>query len=747
MPEPISANTTGGMLSMQHAEAVWLLYSSLPQAYRRTFPLSVLHQTFRQVVPRYSDIKTHIGNPRTRNPSVIREHRRKVRKLAAEWEMRLRVVAGDILAPRRNSTRQEGEKKKEELRTPGVLTGGLRKLSILGDKTGCESILLELKSRFPPSPSSSDSASSSLPTVSSSEWRTLYDYSLRSIVRWLSLNIYRAPTAQGEILSAISSLKRLISGMQSQGVPAGEQTALVLLDAGRYASSPAAVQDQKVREGFEDLTRVILEGGYGIKRRDVGGLGLGWEGLKVELPTQVKLAVIEMMGREGNLWGMITAFERMYPDLPVPSLASASAITSTSTMMATTASVVGELQENVMEAEATTAKLTPEEVIEEEIPTLSSMMARERAARAGRDWLGRARHSDADISASTSVYMAESTESTETMELEPPSRRPFSAYLPSIPMPLSLLPSSSEPARACTNLTAFDDANAIPPDYMIKTMLHYIYVHRHPDPDAMFHGERGRQNVREMGLYVCRAGLRFAALEQVRWLSQVVASFSSSTPASTSSHPIANPRPKITQPRIHPNPLWFNTTLRIVLSSSGRKKKAIAKTGVLRDEIEELERRLEEEIGVLEMLRTSGADVANVVSASASGDENSVDTSEGQPNDRVTSTASFAPNSHINIDIPAHLESLQTKLDQLASLKEEIQHRQEMVLAVKRRAKDRAAEAQAAEAAAEAQSLIEARADETEAAATESEMETQMKMKEKEKRQGKEVDVSGVALA
>lgn len=259
------------MLSIQHAEAVWLLYSSFPQAYRRTFPLSVLHQTFRQVVPRYSDIKILIGNPRTRNPSVVREHRRKVRKLAAEWEMRLRVVAGDILAPRRNSARQEGEKKKEVLHTPGVLTGGLRKLSILGDKTGCESILLELKSRFPPSlsSSSSDAASSSLPTVSPSEWRTLYDYSLRSVVRWLSLNIYRAPTAQGEILSAISSLKRLISGMQSQGVPAGEQTALVLLDAGRYTSSPAAVQVQKVREGFEDLTRVILEGGGGRQRTGV----------------------------------------------------------------------------------------------------------------------------------------------------------------------------------------------------------------------------------------------------------------------------------------------------------------------------------------------------------------------------------------------------------------------------------------------------------------------------------------------
>ncbi|AFR94615.1 hypothetical protein C343_02693 [Cryptococcus neoformans C23] len=747
-PESISASTTGEMLSIQHAEAVWLLYSSFPQAYRRTFPLSVLHQTFRQVVPRYSDIKILIGNPRTRNPSVVREHRRKVRKLAAEWEMRLRVVAGDILAPRRNSARQEGEKKKEVLHTPGVLTGGLRKLSILGDKTGCESILLELKSRFPPSlsSSSSDAASSSLPTVSPSEWRTLYDYSLRSVVRWLSLNIYRAPTAQGEILSAISSLKRLISGMQSQGVPAGEQTALVLLDAGRYTSSPAAVQVQKVREGFEDLTRVILEGGYGIKRRDVGGLGLGWEGLKVELPTQVKLAVIEMMGREGNLWGMITAFEKMYPDLSVPSPAPASATTPTSTMMATSASVVGEFQENMMEAEATTAKLTPEEVIEEEIPTLSSMMAKERAAKAERDWLGRVRHSDtdaSDISASTSAntaILAESAESTEPAEMvehEPSYRRSFSTYLPSIPMPLSLLPSSSsEPARACVNLADFDDANSIPPDYMIKTMLHYIYLHRHPDPEAVFHGGRGRPNVREMGLYVCRAGLRFAALEQVRWLSQIVTTFSSSTLDSTFSRPTL----KITQPRIHPNPLWFNTALRIVLSSAGRNKKAIGKTVVLKEEIEALERRLEEEIRVLEMLRTSGANAANVVNASATGDESSVDTSEGQLNDITTSTPSLTPNSNINIDIRTHLESLQTKLDQLASLKEEIQHRQEVVLAGKRRAKDRAAEAQAIEAA-ETRALIEARADEAVAAAG-SKSETKMK----EKEQGKEVDVSGVAL-
>lgn len=304
-------------------------------------------------------------------------------------------------------------------------------------------------------------------------------------------------------------------------------------------------------------------------------------------------------------------------------------------------------------------------------------------------------------------------------------------------MPLSLLPSSSsEPARACVNLADFDDANSIPPDYMIKTMLHYIYLHRHPDPEAVFHGGRGRPNVREMGLYVCRAGLRFAALEQVRWLSQIVTTFSSSTLDSTFSRPTL----KITQPRIHPNPLWFNTALRIVLSSAGRNKKAIGKTVVLKEEIEALERRLEEEIRVLEMLRTSGANAANVVNASATGDESSVDTSEGQLNDITTSTPSLTPNSNINIDIRTHLESLQTKLDQLASLKEEIQHRQEVVLAGKRRAKDRAAEAQAIEAA-ETRALIEARADEAVAAAG-SKSETKMK----EKEQGKEVDVSGVAL-
>lgn len=739
--EPTSASTTGGTLSIQHAEAVWLLYSTLPQAYRRTFPLSVLHQTFRQVVPRYSDIKTLIGNPRTRNPSIVRDHRRKVRKLAAEWEMRLRVVAGDILAPRRNGARQEGENMKEVSHTPGVLTGGLRKLSILGDKTGCESILLELKSRFPPSPScsSSDSASSLTPMVSPSEWRTLYDYSLRSIVRWLSLNIYRAPTAQGEILSAISSLKRLISGMQSQGVPAGEQTALVLLDAGRHSSSPAVVQDQKVREGFEDLTRVILEGGYGIKRRekgrDLGALELGWEGLKVDLPTQVKLAVIEMMGRKGDLWGMIVAFERMYPDLPVLSSPAYSlASPSASTVKPTSASGLGELQENVTEAEAARTNLGSEELMEEEIPTLSSMIAKEQAERAERDWLGRFRHSDADISdtvTSASANIAGPVEATETMELESSYRRPFSAYLPSVPMPLSLSSFSSHPSYAHA------DVNSIPPDYMIKTMLHYIYLHRHPDPDVTFHGGRGRQNVREMGLYVCRVGLRFAALEQVRWLSELVASSSASASSFTSSDPTSNPNLEITQKRIHPDPLWFNTALRIVLSSAGHNKKAIGKTGVLREEIEGLKRRLEEEIEVLEMLRASKAETANVVTADVSACESSVDTSEGQLNDITASTPSLTPNTNIhmniNIDIPTHLRSLQTKLDQLASLKEEIEHRKEVANARKSRAKVRAAEAQA---------LVEPQSAEVEAVATENEM----KMNGKEE-QGKEVYMSGIALA
>lgn len=739
--DPTSSSTTGGMLSIQHAEAVWLLYSTLPQAYRRTFPLSVLHQTFRQVVPRYSDIKTLIGNPRTRNPSIVRDHRRKVRKLAAEWEMRLRVVAGDILAPRRNGARREGENMKEESNTPGVLTGGLRKLSILGDKTGCESILLELKSRFPPLPScSSGGAASSLtPMVSPSEWRTLYDYSLRSIVRWLSLNIYRAPTAQGEILSAISSLKRLISGMQSQGVPAGEQTALVLLDAGRHSSSPAVVQDQKVREGFEDLTRVILEGGYGIKRkekgRDLGALELGWEGLKVDLPTQVKLAVIEMMGRKGDLWGMIVAFERMYPDLPVLSSPAYSlASPSASIVKPTSASGLGELQENVTEAEAARTNLGSEEVMEEEIPTLSSMIAKEQAERAERDWLGRFRRSNADTSdtvASASANIAGPVEATETVELESSYRRPFSAYLPSVPMPLSLSSFSSYP------IYAHSDANSIPPDYIIKTMLHYIYLHRHPDPDATLHGGRGRQNVREMGLYVCRVGLRFAAVEQVRWLSELVAS-SSSSPSSFTSDSTSNPNLEITHKRIHPDPLWFNTALRIVISSAGRNKKAIGKTGVLREEIEGLERRLEEEIEVLEMLRASKAETANLVTAGVSGSESSADTSEGHLNDITASTPSLTPNTNIhiniNIDIPTHLRSLQTKLDQLARLKEEIEHRKEVASARKNRAKARAAEAQA---------LVEAQSAVLEAVATENDI--KMNRKEKEKR--KEVYMSGIALA
>lgn len=243
--------------------------------------------------------------------------------------------------------------------------------------------------------------------------------------------------------------------------------------------------------------------------------------------------------------------------------------------------------------------------------------------------------------------------------------------------------------------------------------------------------------MREMGLYVCRVGLRFAALEQVRWLSELVASSSASASSFTSSDPISNPNLEITQKRIHPDPLWFNTTLRIVLSSAGHNKKAIGKTGVLREEIEGLERRLEEEIEVLEMLRASKAETANVVTADVSACESSVDTSEGQLNDITASTPSLTPNTNIhmniNIDIPTHLRSLQTKLDQLASLKEEIEHRKEVANARKSRAKVRAAEAQA---------LVEPQSAEVEAVATENEM----KMNGKEE-QGKEVYMSGIALA
>lgn len=243
--------------------------------------------------------------------------------------------------------------------------------------------------------------------------------------------------------------------------------------------------------------------------------------------------------------------------------------------------------------------------------------------------------------------------------------------------------------------------------------------------------------MREMGLYVCRVGLRFAALEQVRWLSELVAS-SSSSPSSFTSDSTSNPNLEISHKRIHPDPLWFNTALRIVLSSAGRNKKAIGKTGVLREEIEGLERRLEEEIEVLEMLRASKAETANLVTGGVSGSESSVDTSEGHLSDITASTSSLTPNTNIhiniNIDIPTHLRSLQTKLDQLARLKEEIEHRKEVASARKNRGKVRAAEAQA---------LVEAQSAVIEAVATENEM----KMNGKEKEQGKEVYMSGIALA
>ncbi|WVN88627.1 uncharacterized protein L203_103838 [Cryptococcus depauperatus CBS 7841] len=437
---------------LDRANQVWNLYSNLSATYRRTIPLLTLQQICLAIIPSKAEIQNIIGNPRTRDPASLKSHRKKVMSLAKNWEIRLRAVALDLLVhPSLNASMKDLAP--SEMSIPETIILSMSKLAMLGEKSGCEAISFELKKRFPNQ-------------IKSQQWAWMYNFSLRSVVRWLYLNAHRQSTAQGEVKEAVEALRRLITSMQEQGIAASEQTGLALLDTNRYISFSS--KDPAIVNGFKELAYIILEGGYGIKQT-----AFGWVGLKVDLPTQVKLAVITLIGEEKRLWEMVAAYEAMYSD-----------------------------NETSVEFEQMSEALKGDG---EDVPALNMMTAKEQDEQSKRDWLGRVRD--------TTHVVAEPDNT-----IDPIMDRKFSNFLLPIPSPSSIISHFDDDpylhiARCLSKASPakmFIDNRDTPYSYIFKTMLYYVW------------SDKDEPGSKQVGLHIFRIALRAAHLEQTDFFRQLL---------------------------------------------------------------------------------------------------------------------------------------------------------------------------------------------------------------------------------
>ncbi|TYJ51982.1 hypothetical protein B9479_007427 [Cryptococcus floricola] len=494
--------------SFKKADEAWVLYNELSIVYRRSLPIEQLHLIARHVLPQASTIKAFSKAPDTREGKALRAYRRKMEKTAISLEQRVRVLASDILI------RRQSPAATPDPRLYQFLTSNLSKLAFIGERNGCRAILQEVKLRA--------LSPSALPPKF---WNKAYNLSLQSINKWLAIHCYRL-SAQGEIQEAIGNLKTLIEEMKERGVESDEATGLILLNSARYIVE--ARKDETIVDGFETLSALVLEGGFGIRKTP-----LGWVGLRQNLPVQVKLAIIEHVGRSGEIWDLVGVYEALYPSRE---------------------------REVVRKAEEARVLVDVEE--EEQVPTLSQMVAKEKEEQSHRDWLGRPLDQPSPSPSSPSSSHI-------------PIRRPFDAYLPPIPTPSSIVPSTTNLSISSLSPIAQPIQSDIPYSYIFKTMLHYPWVHREA-PGA-----------RDVALLMLRVALREAHVQQALWLSSLS---KSDTPSSFSA-----------PPALRVDSRWFQAAWKVGRNTVNGKNDRIGGWGVLNGMIDEAESRLKEE---LEIMRT-----------------------------------------------------------------------------------------------------------------------------------------------
>nr|XP_031857151.1 uncharacterized protein CI109_007448 [Kwoniella shandongensis]KAA5524223.1 hypothetical protein CI109_007448 [Kwoniella shandongensis] len=578
------------------ATQIWRLYRTLSPAFRRSLDIYTLQNVFQSVLPNTFFVQKITGPIEAGTPENRKLRLRKHKNLGEKWERRLRTVAADMMAAQPDRI------------DPRVFVKPLSKLAMLGEKTGCEEIIREIRYRYD---------GSSKVHVSPKLLRQMYNSGLQSVSRWLNVNAHRWRSAQGDIAEAIEVTRRLVAAMQESNIPPSPLTADSLLNTARFISATST--DRTTRDAFDRLTEMILTEGYGVKQDELKSSGSHPE---ISSKNPVRMAVVDLLGRKGDLFGMVAASDAIFADAE-------SKIASLST-----------LPENEVTFD-----------VEEEIPTLSSMLAAEQAQRAETGWFGRKASADREVQASTVA------ESEDPLLLSLQDRRRFADFLSPIPSPNEvLLIQSAVSDDITTRLRTKLQELQSPAHWSALTTSENAAVHAMLSRTWLAKDKVGPSDTsyKLVSLHILRVALRAAHAEQSRWISELMSN--DITPRATK------------LPSLSVDPNWFRAVWRTIRHTRSGSARGAGYAPAILEELEEAVRRITQEQDLIaEALERM--EVQSKVESNKSGPT-------------VTPTEAF--------DVTGHLERLVNTRESLDEVREMIG--QQVELAMASRAKVRQAE-------------------------------------------------------
>ncbi|WVQ81065.1 hypothetical protein IAT38_003172 [Cryptococcus sp. DSM 104549] len=533
----------------QFSAALWDAYSYLSHPYRKNFPLHIHLAIFNAVTPTFECIRRDFPHPETRAHTAMRYRLDLHQGLGRLWEQRLRTVALVLLEDEAFITHPDSLK---------AFHLAMGKLAAVGELDGCVAMLREVRSRF--------AGVGSMVT-----WRGLYDSALRSAVRWLADNSYRRRTVQADIEPVMEVTQGILQEMQAAGVEPEESTTMALLDHARWMVQVS--DNDSIRQNYFDILLQILDGGYGVKETSVG-----WTGLHHGLPDQVKLALLDYLGRTKQLWPMIAAHDVLYGDpmerLPEKWRAEQGAVDEKNW---------GKGVEQGAEKDE----------MEEDIPTLSKMLEKEREAKAARakraSWSQRltGQPSPPPPTPSNTLPSPPPTPSDTQSTTSPP--RFFSDYLKPPPTPADIISHSSLPdlvghvglrlPHVCHDLRPISGAG--PRGYIFKILLHHVWAAR-----------REKNQSRLAAVHLFRLALRTAHADQALFIHRLL-------------HRPLKPAKGInwiSLPKAPLEPKWFGAMWQIVRWEYMKKRDGREFAPMIRAEVADTVERLEQERALFQVV-------------------------------------------------------------------------------------------------------------------------------------------------
>ncbi|KAK8858468.1 hypothetical protein IAR55_002695 [Kwoniella newhampshirensis] len=564
---------------------IWRLYRILSPAFRRSLDIATMQNVFQSVLPNTFFVQKITGPIEASTAENLKLRLHKYRNLGEKWERRLRTVAADMMAAHPDKV------------DPRVFVKPLRKLAMLGEKTGCEEIIREVRYRYD---------GNGKVQVSPKLLRQMYNSGLQSVARWLGANAHRWRSAQRDIAEAIEVTRRLVTAMQEANIPPSPRTADSLLNTARFVSS--ASTDQTTRKAFDRLTEMILTEGYGLNLNEAKAPGLHSE---AKLRNAARMAVIDMLGRKGDVFGMIAAADHIFT----------------------------EAEERMQRLSSISEKDSNVEV-EEDIPTLSSMLAAEQAARAERGWFGRKTSKVEEQSTSAVGEFAEQSTFNK--------RRRFADFLSPIPTPDEvMLTQSSDAGEISTRLRASLQSLRNPAHWSALTSSENATVHSMLSRAWLSKDKAGPSDTsyKYVSLHILRVALRAAHAEQSRWIGQLLSGVHA---------------PKTLElPILCVDPNWFRTVWRTVRHTRSGSSRGVGCSSVILEELDEAVNRIEQE--------------QNAIAQALAKLEVESDAEVNRSGPAATATEAF--------DVTGHLERLVQTKESLLEVREMIGQQVEITMA------------------------------------------------------------------